>query len=102
MATVPEAEVVTASISLSSMSLSLTVGDTSTLTTTVTARNTTDRLSASPSVTMKYGSAETLVVNVPVSLSNAYIFALYSGQPSRSTSTSNSYTLDDDGVYWSA
>ncbi len=51
---------------------------------------------------MKYDSAETLVVNVPVSLSNAYIFALYSSQPSISTSTSNSYTLDDDGVYWSA
>ncbi len=47
MATVPEAEVVTASISLSSTSPSLTVGDASTLTAKVTPRNTTDGLSAS-------------------------------------------------------
>ncbi len=62
----------------------------------------TSSLSTSTYVTVKFGSAETLVVKMPVSISNAYLFALYSSQPSISTSTSNSYTLDDNGVYWSA
>lgn len=62
----------------------------------------TANLSTSTYVNVKYGSAETLVVKMPVSINNAYLFALYSSTPTISASTSNSYTLNDNGVYWSA
>ncbi len=55
---------------------------------------------ASSYVTVKYGS-ETLVVKMPVSMGNAFAFALYSSQPTISVSSSAGVSLDSNGVYWS-
>ncbi|MBR4505103.1 MAG: carbohydrate-binding domain-containing protein [Candidatus Methanomethylophilaceae archaeon] len=59
-------------------------------------------LSASTYVKADYGSDETLVVKMPVSISNAYVFALYSSAPTITVSSDSSYALDSNGVYWSS
>ena len=62
----------------------------------------TGRLTDSTYVTVTYGSAETLVVKMPVSISNGYLFALYSSAPGISVSASSDVSLDSNGVYWSS
>ena len=59
-------------------------------------------VSSSTYVTVKYGSEETLTVKMPVSISNGYLFALYSSAPTVSTSSSSSVALDSNGVNWSS
>ncbi|MBO4763027.1 MAG: molybdopterin-dependent oxidoreductase, partial [Candidatus Methanomethylophilaceae archaeon] len=60
----------------------------------------TGSVSSSSYVTVKYGS-ETLVVKMPVSIGNAFAFALYSSQPTISVSSSSDASLDSNGVSWS-
>ncbi len=61
----------------------------------------TGSLSTSTYVTVQFGS-ETLVVKMPVSISNAYLFALWSSSPTISASGSSDASLDGNGVYWSS